>query len=183
MASPAVHASGAPGPAGSQQHQLQIQQQTDQDISDQQQHLASAGQPPQLQQIRGAPVPDGWRRLLHNGEIVYFSPSGVSLVSLSHVRGYLLTTGTCKCGLDCPLKPELVFDFDPKTPSIPWPSTLTSRTSVCLHKRKSPSDMMAANKVIMLSEIQSQNCSRKRLLYSFSLHTVRIAIGVEIVII
>ncbi|XP_026480483.1 putative mediator of RNA polymerase II transcription subunit 26 isoform X2 [Ctenocephalides felis] len=146
MASPAVHASGAPGPAGSQQHQLQIQQQTDQDISDQQQHLASAGQPPQLQQIRGAPVPDGWRRLLHNGEIVYFSPSGVSLVSLSHVRGYLLTTGTCKCGLDCPLKPELVFDFDPKTPSIPWPSTLTSRASVCLHKRKSPSDMMAANK-------------------------------------
>lgn len=42
------------------------------------------------------------------------SPSSTVLPSLEQVREYLLTMGTCKCGLDCPLRPESVFNFDPK---------------------------------------------------------------------
>ena len=31
------------------------------------------------------------------------SPSGTCLSSLEEVKAYLLTDGTCKCGLECPL--------------------------------------------------------------------------------
>lgn len=31
------------------------------------------------------------------------SPSGTALCSLDEVKTYLLTDGTCKCGLECPL--------------------------------------------------------------------------------
>lgn len=31
------------------------------------------------------------------------SPSGTALSSLEEVKTYLLTDGTCKCGLECPL--------------------------------------------------------------------------------
>ncbi|KAE8737112.1 hypothetical protein FOCC_FOCC017427, partial [Frankliniella occidentalis] len=41
-------------------------------------------------------------------------PSSTVLTSLEQVHEYLLTLGTCKCGLDCPLRPESVFNFDPK---------------------------------------------------------------------
>lgn len=30
---------------------------------------------------------------------------------------YLQTEGTCKCGLECPFKPDQVFSFDPKVQS------------------------------------------------------------------
>jgi len=30
------------------------------------------------------------------------------------LKEYLTTVGTCKCGLECPLRPEQVFNFDPK---------------------------------------------------------------------
>ena len=39
------------------------------------------------------------------------SPSGIQLRSLSEVKDYLLTEGTCKCGLECPLRIETSFDF------------------------------------------------------------------------
>lgn len=32
-----------------------------------------------------------------------FSPSGSVLACLDQVKAYLLTDGTCKCGLECPL--------------------------------------------------------------------------------
>lgn len=33
----------------------------------------------------------------------FCSPSGTALSSLDEVKTYLLTDGTCKCGLECPL--------------------------------------------------------------------------------
>lgn len=33
----------------------------------------------------------------------FFSPSGAALSSLDEVKTYLLSDGTCKCGLECPL--------------------------------------------------------------------------------
>lgn len=37
------------------------------------------------------------------------SPSGSLLSSLEQVKTYLLTDGTCKCGLECPLVLHKVF--------------------------------------------------------------------------
>lgn len=42
------------------------------------------------------------------------SPSGSALSTLPQLRDYLQTSGTCKCGLPCPLRPETAFSFDPK---------------------------------------------------------------------
>lgn len=42
------------------------------------------------------------------------SPSSTALGSLDQLKEYLTTVGTCKCGLECPLRPEQVFNFDPK---------------------------------------------------------------------
>lgn len=43
-----------------------------------------------------------------------FSPTGAVLRNLGQVKDYLLSTGTCKCGLPCPLRPESLFEFDTK---------------------------------------------------------------------
>lgn len=40
------------------------------------------------------------------------SPSGIGLASLKQVKDYLLTRGTCKCGLPFPLRVELFFNFN-----------------------------------------------------------------------
>ena len=47
-------------------------------------------------------------------KIFIFSPSGIQLQSKDEIRDYLLTEGTCKCGLDCPLMIETAFNFDHK---------------------------------------------------------------------
>lgn len=41
-----------------------------------------------------------------------YSPSGIGLSSLKQVKDYLLTRGTCKCGLPFPLRVELFFNFN-----------------------------------------------------------------------
>ena len=57
------------------------------------------------------------------GLMVYVSPSGASLTSGEEARQYLRTNGTCKCGLECPIRVEKSFNFDPKvTPSGPEPA-------------------------------------------------------------
>jgi len=56
-----------------------------------------------------------WRELENNSvHFSYFSPSSTALGSLDQLKEYLMTVGTCKCGLECPLRPEQVFNFDPK---------------------------------------------------------------------
>ncbi|XP_048516449.1 uncharacterized protein LOC109532970 isoform X3 [Dendroctonus ponderosae] len=85
-------------------------------------------------------VPFGWKRLLNNGCIIYISPSNTALSSLEQVKEYLLTSGTCKCGLECHFKYDTVFNFDPKVIAKPWvlsPDTNTGDlTKLCNHKRK-----------------------------------------------
>ncbi|KAF7270859.1 hypothetical protein GWI33_016197 [Rhynchophorus ferrugineus] len=85
-------------------------------------------------------VPYGWKRLLSNGSVIYISPSNTALSSLEQVKEYLLTSGTCKCGLECHFKYETVFNFDPKVIGKPWvltPDTNTGDlTKLCNHKRK-----------------------------------------------
>lgn len=85
-------------------------------------------------------IPLGWKRDLINGRVVYVTPSNCLLWSLDEVAGYLLSDGTCKCGLDCPLVIHQVFNFDPCTcfqnsPFMDAPH-VTSNQNLCNHRRR-----------------------------------------------
>ncbi|XP_058811383.1 methyl-CpG-binding domain protein 5 isoform X2 [Topomyia yanbarensis] len=78
-------------------------------------------------------VAPGWRRIKYNSEVIYISPSGVPLRNFNQVKEYLLSGGTCKCGLPCPFRPDVFFEFDSQVPN----STLDGKTNIpnnfCLH--------------------------------------------------
>ncbi|XP_051997669.1 proline-rich protein 36-like isoform X1 [Xyrauchen texanus] len=93
-----------------------------------------------------AQIPVGWQRKVKNGTVSYISPSGTVLLTVDEVRVYLRTDGTCKCGLECPLVPNKVFNFDP-TAMVQAPGHQTGKveedmTKLCNHRRKV--DAMAA---------------------------------------
>ncbi|XP_055697648.1 mucin-4 isoform X2 [Phlebotomus papatasi] len=75
-----------------------------------------------------------WVRLITNGDIIYVSPSGEALKSLEQVKEYLLRPGTCKCGLPCPLRPDLYFNFDPKSQC--QLDTVPRVPGACLHQAR-----------------------------------------------
>ncbi|XP_061571648.1 methyl-CpG-binding domain protein 5-like [Cololabis saira] len=86
-------------------------------------------------------VPIGWqRRPEHGGGVAYVSPSGSVLSSFEQVKTYLLTDGTCKCGLECPLILHKVFNFDPgaavKQRTADDVKADEDVTKLCIHKRK-----------------------------------------------
>ncbi|KAG5283792.1 hypothetical protein AALO_G00046210 [Alosa alosa] len=85
-------------------------------------------------------VPIGWQRKVDHTRVVYISPSGSVLVCLEQVKNYLLTDGTCKCGLECPLILPKVFNFDPGA-AVRQRTTEDVKgdgdvTKLCIHKRK-----------------------------------------------
>ncbi|XP_071943581.1 uncharacterized protein [Antedon mediterranea] len=85
-------------------------------------------------------VPIGWRRELQNGVVTYFSSSGFKLTSIPEIKAYLATEGTCKCGLQCPLIVDKVFNFDCKvTAKVRLAEDVirdSDLTKLCNHKRK-----------------------------------------------
>ncbi|XP_056157375.1 methyl-CpG-binding domain protein 5-like [Lampris incognitus] len=86
-------------------------------------------------------VPIGWQRKPEpSGGVVYVSPSGSVLSCLEQVKTYLLTDGTCKCGLECPLILHKVFNFDPgaavKQRTAEDVRADEDVTKLCIHKRK-----------------------------------------------
>lgn len=87
-------------------------------------------------------VPFGWQRVTEDHSVRYISPSGVSLTNLEEVRAYLTLDNTCKCGLECPLRPAVAFNFDPEVASRAWSLDLEESKSekkltvLCAHKRK-----------------------------------------------
>ncbi|OBS58206.1 hypothetical protein A6R68_10646 [Neotoma lepida] len=86
-------------------------------------------------------VPIGWQRCVREGAVFYISPSGTELSSLEQTRSYLLSDGTCKCGLECPLNVPKVFNFDPLAPVTPGgagvgPASEEDMTKLCNHRRK-----------------------------------------------
>ncbi|XP_043088105.1 methyl-CpG-binding domain protein 6 [Puntigrus tetrazona] len=93
-----------------------------------------------------AQIPVGWQRKVENGAVSYISPSGTVLRSVDEVRAYLRTDGTCKCGLECPLVPNKVFNFDPaamvRAPGHQSGKIEEDMTKLCNHRRKV--DAMAA---------------------------------------
>ncbi|KAM8982167.1 methyl-CpG-binding domain protein 6 isoform 3-T6 [Sarcophilus harrisii] len=88
-----------------------------------------------------SPVPIGWQRCVREGAVLYVSPSGTELSSLEQTRSYLLSDGTCKCGLECPLNVPKVFNFDPLALVTPGgagvgPAAEEDMTKLCNHRRK-----------------------------------------------
>ncbi|XP_070964150.1 methyl-CpG-binding domain protein 6-like isoform X1 [Oncorhynchus clarkii lewisi] len=85
-------------------------------------------------------VPIGWQRRAKDGLVVYVSPSGAVLSSLEEVKSYLLTDGTCKCGLECPLVIHKVFNFSLgvkiQQHSQPVGKAEQDMTKLCNHRRK-----------------------------------------------
>ncbi|XP_041371363.1 uncharacterized protein LOC121384943 [Gigantopelta aegis] len=84
-------------------------------------------------------VPFGWRRTTEDGEVIYYSPSNTRLTSYHEVCKYLVSDGTCKCGIECPLQVEKVFNFDPFVNGKLWTVDDVSTedlTKLCIHKRK-----------------------------------------------
>ncbi|XP_039602466.1 methyl-CpG-binding domain protein 6 isoform X3 [Polypterus senegalus] len=92
------------------------------------------GDPPVVQ------VPVGWQRVADTGVVVYISPSSRVLCSVEEVTAYLLTDGTCKCGLECPLLVHKVFNFDPEAVvrlrSSEDVKAEEDMTKLCNHRRK-----------------------------------------------
>ncbi|XP_068123539.1 methyl-CpG-binding domain protein 6 [Hyperolius riggenbachi] len=85
-------------------------------------------------------VPIGWQRRVEPGTVVYISPSGTILTSMDQLKTYLVTDGTCKCGLECPLNIYKVFNFDPravvKRRSAEDVKAEEDMTKLCNHRRK-----------------------------------------------
>lgn len=84
-------------------------------------------------------VPFGWLRLQEGQSIVYYSPSFVRLTSYQTIKQYLSTEGTCKCGLECPILVEKVFNFDLNVSSMQWTVDHTKMEDIgklCNHRRK-----------------------------------------------
>ncbi|KAM4699357.1 methyl-CpG-binding domain protein 6 [Discoglossus pictus] len=85
-------------------------------------------------------VPIGWQRRVEPGTVVYISPSGTILTSMDQLRTYLVSDGTCKCGLECPLNIYKVFNFDPravvKRRSAEDVKAEEDMTKLCNHRRK-----------------------------------------------
>ncbi|XP_076784835.1 methyl-CpG-binding domain protein 5 isoform X3 [Arvicanthis niloticus] len=85
-------------------------------------------------------VPVGWQRHVDHNGVLYISPSGSLLSCLDQVKTYLLTDGTCKCGLECPLILPKVFNFDPgaavKQRTAEDVKADDDVTKLCIHKRK-----------------------------------------------
>ncbi|XP_077452120.1 methyl-CpG-binding domain protein 5 isoform X1 [Stigmatopora argus] len=85
-------------------------------------------------------VPIGWQRKREHSAVQYVSPSGSVLSSMDQVKNYLLTDGTCKCGLECPLILHKVFNFDlgavVKQRTVEDVKSDEDVTKLCIHKRK-----------------------------------------------
>ncbi|CAF3230329.1 unnamed protein product [Rotaria socialis] len=81
------------------------------------------------------PVPYGWqRRILAPDVVVYLTPTNVILDSLDAIRQYLEMPTSCKCGLQCPLIVDKVFNFDSTIKSKSWEVTQVLEGTHCRQK-------------------------------------------------
>lgn len=91
---------------------------------------------------------------------LFYSPSEIYLHSLQEIAVYLQTEGTCKCGLECPLMLNKVFNFNPMATTKCWNVSDLSwndPTKLCNHKRKIVAMATFRNSTIPLSSLGSVN--------------------------
>jgi len=80
-------------------------------------------------------VPYGWqRRILASDLVVYLSPTNAILDSFDAIRRYLESPTSCKCGLQCPLIVDKVFNFDSNVKSKSWEVTQVLEGTHCRQK-------------------------------------------------
>ena len=87
-------------------------------------------------------VPNGWQRFIETDElsnktVIYKSPSGFKFQSISEIREYLLSSNTCKCGLECPLNIYETFNFNASVESLSLSdlSNIQPRQGLCCFHR------------------------------------------------
>ena len=77
----------------------------------------------------------GKQRMICKSNLIFsslnFSPSGIDLKSKEDVKEYLIKDGTCKCGLECPLELDCLFDFDA---SVSSPNIFTNPLNLQITK-------------------------------------------------
>ncbi|KAK6183027.1 hypothetical protein SNE40_010581 [Patella caerulea] len=90
--------------------------------------------------VHGIKIPFGWKRSVENNQVVYYSPSSMKLCNKQEVCNYLLLDGTCKCGLECPLLVDKVFNFDVCVVGQQWNvedvTCSQDLSKLCNHNRK-----------------------------------------------
>ncbi|KAH3699262.1 uncharacterized protein LOC127859870 [Dreissena polymorpha] len=93
-------------------------------------------------------VPSGWTRKVEEDSVVYYSPTCERLTSSETLKQYLGSEGTCKCGLECPILVEKVFNFSTSVVTVTWnplPAELaTVRRGSCQHRGVSESRATSA---------------------------------------
>jgi len=62
-------------------------------------------------------VPKGWNRIIEKGAIIYISPNKSRIRTYDDMIEYIEADDTCKCGLECPVRPRELFNFDPNVSS------------------------------------------------------------------
>ena len=107
-------------------------------------------------------VPRGWNRCLENGSIVYFSPSQICLRSKEDIARYLISDRTCKCGLDCPLYIDKVFNFDATLPSRHFKPTKleNDHKTLCKETVKARFATLAQTQTVIKNEIKEAKVNK-----------------------
>lgn len=80
---------------------------------------------------------------------------------MDDVKSYLLREGTCKCGLECPIRIEESFDFDD---TVSWLRTSHYNSEKKIQKKILSQKHSEAQTFIMDSTIPSRYCAHKKLL-------------------
>ena len=92
-------------------------------------------------------VPYYWKRKLINNKIVYITPSKEVINTVEQLNSYLLSDGSCKCGLSCPFFIEEVFNFDPFVESVEnhWLNSIDETKLSCKHRHRQRSNQTTTN--------------------------------------
>ncbi|UJR31513.1 hypothetical protein I4U23_019002 [Adineta vaga] len=113
------------------------------------------------------PVPYGWqRRILASDLVVYISPTNTILDSLDAVRLYLESPTSCKCGLQCPLIVDKVFNFDSTILSKSWEVTQVLEGTNCRQKSNILEMATLTNCIDSFCETEQKPAKRRKRMHN-----------------
>ncbi|CAF3229583.1 unnamed protein product [Rotaria sp. Silwood2] len=119
--------------------------------------------------IESIPVPYGWqRRILATDIVVYLSPTNTILDSLDSVRHYIESPTSCKCGLQCPLIIDKVFNFDPTKKSKSWEVVQVLEGTHCRQKSNILEMATLTNCIDSFCETEQKPVKRRKRIHNES---------------